>query len=118
VGSATERELVRRFADAFTADDVDAVVALLTDDGWLAMPPAPHEYHGPAAVAAFLRASAGWRAGRRLRLRPTRANRQPAFSCRLDGQPAGMVVLTLTGDLIRGITRFLPVTPRPFDPGR
>lgn len=43
-GSPQERELARRFADAFTADDMDAVIALLTDDAWLAMPPAPHEY--------------------------------------------------------------------------
>jgi RNA polymerase sigma-70 factor (TIGR02960 family) len=106
-GGAVERELVRRFAEAFSTDDVDAVVALLTGDGWLAMPPAPHEYHGPAAVAAFLRAGAAWRAGRRLLLAPTRANRQPAFTCTLDGGPAGVIVLTLAGDRIHGITRFL-----------
>jgi RNA polymerase sigma-70 factor (ECF subfamily) len=116
-GSAAERDLVRRFADAFSSDDIDAVVALLTDDGWLAMPPAPHEYHGPEAVAAFLRASAAWRAGSRLRLKPTGANRQPAFTCRLDDEPAGVIVLTLAGDRIRGITRFLPVPHGPFDKG-
>ncbi len=109
-GSAQERNLVHRFAEAFSADDIDTVVALLTDDAWLAMPPAPHEYHGVTAIASFLHASAAWRAGRRLRLRPTRANGQPAFGCYLDGaveQPAGLIVLTLTGGRIRGITRFL-----------
>ena len=33
--------------DAFAADDIDGVIALLTDDAWLAMPPAPHVYRGP-----------------------------------------------------------------------
>ena len=61
-GSAQERDLVRRFVEAFTTDDIDTLVTLLTDDAWLAMPPAPHEYHGAAAIASFLRASATWRA--------------------------------------------------------
>src|SRR5262249_43716833 len=111
-GSAQERHLVRRFAEAFAAADIDTLLTLLTDDVWLAMPPAPHEYHGAAAIASFLQASAAWRASQRLRLRlrPTRANRQPAFSCHLVGaveQPAGLIVLTLTGERIRGMTRFL-----------
>lgn len=109
-GSTRERDLARRFAEAFTTDDIDTLVTLLTDDAWLAMPPAPHEYHGVAAVASFLRASAAWRAGRRLRLRPTRANGQPAFICHLVAdveQPAGLIVLTLTGDRVHGMTRFL-----------
>ena len=54
---ATERELARRFATAFEADDVEAVVALLTDDAWLTMPPAPHRYRGPDAIAAFCAAA-------------------------------------------------------------
>jgi len=109
-GSAQERQLVRRFAEAFTADDIDTLITLLTDDAWLAMPPATHKYHGVAAIASFLRASATWRAGRRILLRPTRANGQPAFSCHLADaveRPAGVLVLTLDGDRIRRMTRFL-----------
>jgi RNA polymerase sigma-70 factor (ECF subfamily) len=108
--SARERDLVRRFADAFATDDIAGLVELLTDDAWLAMPPAPHEYHGTEAIASFLGASAVWRAGRRLRLRPTRANGQPGFVCEFadeTAQPAGLIVLTLAGDRVRGITRFL-----------
>ncbi|GAA0211956.1 RNA polymerase subunit sigma-70 [Actinomadura nitritigenes] len=109
-GSAEERRLTQRFAEAFSTDDVDALLALLTDDAWLAMPPAPHEYRGAAAIAAFLRASAEWRAGRRFELRPTRANGQPAFTCRLadaSAQPTSVIVLALSGDRIHRITRFL-----------
>ena len=120
-GSAVEADLAKRFADAFSSDDVDAVVALLTDDAWLAMPPAPHEYQGVEAIAGFLRASATGRAGRRLGLVLTRANTQPAFACYLgrpvDGraQPSGLVVLTLEGDRIADITRFLdPELPSIF----
>jgi RNA polymerase sigma-70 factor (TIGR02960 family) len=109
-GSSEERQLVHRFAEAFTTDDIGALLTLLTDDAWLAMPPAPHEYHGGTAIAAFLRASAAWRADLRLVLRPTRANGQPAFTCRHVGaveRPAGLIVLTLAGDRLHGITRFL-----------
>lgn len=111
--SAGELALARRFADAFHADDIDGVVGMLTEGAWLAMPPAPHEYHGRAAIASFLRASAAWRAGRRFLLIPTRSNGQPAFGCYLGAlegaaaQAAGVIVLTLDGDQICTITRFL-----------
>src|SRR5829696_8643632 len=78
--SPRERQLVGRFADAVESGDVDAMVALLSDDALLTMPPLPLEYQGRDAIAAFL----GWREevrGRPLRLVPTRANTQPAFGC-------------------------------------
>jgi RNA polymerase sigma-70 factor (TIGR02960 family) len=112
-GSREERELARRFAEAFSRDDIDGIIALLTEDAWLAMPPAPHEYHGPEAVASFLRASAAWRSQRRLRLLPTRANTQPAFGSYLSNpdsdtaHPTGILVLTLSGHQVRTITRFI-----------
>jgi hypothetical protein len=52
--SPRERELVGRFVDAFESADVERVVALLTDDAWLTMPPEPLEYQGRAAIARFL----------------------------------------------------------------
>jgi RNA polymerase sigma-70 factor (ECF subfamily) len=117
-GSVAERELAERFARAFSADDVPAVVALLTDDAWLAMPPAPHEYHGRAAIAAFLQASVDSRtggSGRRLVLRRVGFNGQVAFECALGRSDAGIVVLSLRGERIGGITRFLdPALPRRF----
>ncbi len=108
-----ERGLAQRFAAAFTRDDIDAVIRLLTDDAWLTMPPAPHEYHGHDAIAAFLHISADWRAGRRVRLVPTRANTQPAYTCYLadppgpTAHPTGLLVLTLSDQRISAITHFL-----------
>ncbi len=105
--STRERELTRQFADAFTAGDVDGVIRLLTDDAWLAMPPAPHEYHGLDAIAGFLRVSMGCPVPDGFSMTPTRANNQPAFECRHGSAPAGLMVLTFDGDRIGGITRFL-----------
>jgi RNA polymerase sigma-70 factor (ECF subfamily) len=107
-----DERLARRFAEAFTAGDVDAVVGLLVDDAWLAMPPAPHEYQGPAAIGAFLRASDAWRGSRRMLLVPARVNTQPAYACYLAepgetvARPAGLMVVTVRGDRIGGLTRF------------
>ena len=111
-GSATEHDLARRFADAYVAADLTRIVALLTDDAWLSMPPAPHEYHGIDAITAFLRASLDYRGHRRVHLLPARANTQPAFGSYLAdpaepaGTPAGLFVLTMAGDRIQAITRF------------
>jgi RNA polymerase sigma-70 factor (TIGR02960 family) len=106
------QEVARRFAEAYVRDDVDAVVALLTDDAWLAMPPAPHEYQGASAIAAFLEASRRGRAGRGFVLVPTGANGHPAFGVYLpdaDGasSPAGIVALATSAGRIIRITRFL-----------
>jgi RNA polymerase sigma-70 factor (TIGR02960 family) len=109
--SARARERVSRFADAVESGDVDGVVSLLTDDAWLTMPPQPFEYQGHAAIAGFLHDRAALR-GVPLRLRPTRANGQPAFGCYLPdadaaiARPYGLMVLTLEGDRISAITWF------------
>jgi RNA polymerase sigma-70 factor (ECF subfamily) len=107
-----ERELLTRFADAFEGGDIDALVALLTEDAWIRMPPEPHEYQGRAAIAAFLRTRSIWHSGgRAIRLVATRANGQPAFAYYL-GDPqagvaraAGVFVLALDGGAICTITR-------------
>lgn len=112
VARSADRPVVQRFADAFANRDVDALLSLLTDDAWLAMPPAPHEYHGRPAIAAFLQVSNSWGKDRRLVLVPTGASNQPAFGCYLAepgatvANPAGIMVLTLRGDRIQGLTRF------------
>jgi len=109
--SARERELVGRFADAVESGDVDDVVALLTDDALLTMPPQPLEYQGHEAIGAFLRHRAELR-GAALRVVTTRANSQPAFACYLPdphaaiARPYGMIVVTLAEDAIAAITWF------------
>jgi RNA polymerase sigma-70 factor (TIGR02960 family) len=111
--SAKERELAQRFATAFADDDVDGVVALLTDDAWFTMPPANLEYQGAAAIAGFLTGSARYRGNRPTRLIPTRANGQPAFGRYVPDEQAeifhlhGIVVLTMEGDRISAITNFI-----------
>jgi RNA polymerase sigma-70 factor (ECF subfamily) len=110
-GSLRERELAGRFVDAFENADIERVVALLTDDAWLTMPPEPLEYQGHAAIARFL-LDRSWWGIRSARLVPTRANKQPAFGYYLqDPRTAiahanGLIVLTLQGDQISAITRF------------
>jgi RNA polymerase sigma-70 factor (ECF subfamily) len=104
-GSKAERDVVGRFADALEAGDVDGVVALLTDDAWLTMPPVPLEYRGRRAVGVLLRNRED-RRGAPLRLVPTRANTQPAFGCYLDQEPRGLLVLTLEGEQISAMAWF------------
>jgi RNA polymerase sigma-70 factor (ECF subfamily) len=108
--SKVEREIVGRFAEAIETGDIDAVVALLTEDAWLTMPPEPYEYQGPGTIGAFLRDRTG-RRGTPL-LVPTRANTQPAFGCYFPtpqteiARPYAMFVLTLEGERISAITWF------------
>jgi RNA polymerase sigma-70 factor (TIGR02960 family) len=110
--SRRERELVARFADAFEHHDVERVVALLTDDAWVTMPPEPLEYQGREAITTFLENRVDARGGRAVRLLPTRANTQPAFGHYTQDAHApiahasGLLVLTLEGDRIAAITRF------------
>jgi RNA polymerase sigma-70 factor (ECF subfamily) len=108
-GSPAEDALVARFVSAYEAADLDAVVALLTDDVFISMPPIPFEYHGRDLVARFCARIFG--AGRRFDLVPTRANRQPAFGAYLRAPTGvshgiGLIVLTLTGPRISAMTRF------------
>jgi len=100
--SKVERDLLSRFAEAVEAGDVDGMVALLTDDAWVRMPPEPYEYQGLEAIREFLRGREIARG--RIRLVPARANGQPAFACSLDARPYATCVLTLEGDRISAIT--------------
>jgi RNA polymerase sigma-70 factor (ECF subfamily) len=107
-GSPAEDAIVATFARAWESADLDALVALLTDDVFIAMPPEPFGYEGLDAVASFWARQFG--AGRRFDLVPTRANGQPAFGTylRVPGirHATGIWVLTLAGDRICAMTRF------------
>ena len=93
-GSAREQQVIARFADAFERGDVPAIVALLTDDAWLTMPPLPFEYQGPALIGHFLYAVSFRHGTQRSRLIPTRANGQPAFGRYLGTRMPGSATRT------------------------
>jgi len=108
-GSSDEGAIVTKFISAWESADLDALVALLTDDVFISMPPMPFEYEGRDLVAQFCATIFG--AGRRFDLVPTRANGQPAFGAYLrspDGirHGTGVYVLTLASDRICAMTRF------------
>jgi RNA polymerase sigma-70 factor (TIGR02960 family) len=108
--SPEERELVAKFVRAYESGDVDALVALLTTDVCVSMPPIPLEYQGRDVVARFYASIFG--RGPRYHLVPTRANGQLAFGSYLRASTggirhgSGLLVLTLTGDRICALTRF------------
>ncbi len=108
--SRAEAELVDRLTRAFEAADVDGIVALLTDDAWLTMPPVPLEYQGRELCTRFF--DLVFALGRRYRLVATRANGQPAFGIYVFDPHApvlhatGLIVITLAGERISRIDRF------------
>jgi RNA polymerase sigma-70 factor, ECF subfamily len=104
--SAAEADLIGRLTRAYETGDVDGVVALLTEDVWMRMPPVPLEYQGRELAARF-HAAVAFRQGRTYRLVATRANGQPAFGLYVWDPHAtllhatGLLVLTLAGHRIR-----------------
>jgi len=109
VGSLAENAIVAKFVSAWESADIDALVALLTDDVFVSMPPMPFEYEGRDVVRRFCASLFG--AGRRFDLVPARANGQPAFGAYLRGPDGishgtGLYVLTLADGRICAMTRF------------
>jgi RNA polymerase sigma-70 factor (ECF subfamily) len=107
--SPAEDAIVAKFVTAYERADIDALVALLTDDIFMSMPPMPLEYEGRDAVARFC--AILFASGRKLDLVRTRANGQPAFGIYVSTPTGirhgtGLLVLTLAGDHICAMTRF------------
>jgi RNA polymerase sigma-70 factor (ECF subfamily) len=108
-GSASENAIVAKFVSAWESADLDRIVALLTGDVFMSMPPVPFEYQGRDVVARFC--ASLFDASPRFELVPTRANGQPAFGVYLrapDGTRfgVGLYVIALTGDRISALIRF------------
>ena len=112
-GSPEERRLIEAYVDAFSTHDVNQLVAILSEDVWLRMPPLPLEYHGRDAAVAFFESVVHPR-GRVLRFVHTRAN-----GCAASGMYAldrvtgswranGLIVVAFSGDRITELTRFEP----------
>jgi RNA polymerase sigma-70 factor (TIGR02960 family) len=107
--SPAEQQLVTRLTLAFERGAVDDLVALLTEDVLLSMPPLPLEYQGRELAREFF--TAVWR-DRSYRLVPTRANGQPAFGVYVRDPHAGvahangLLVASLAGPQVCALTRF------------
>jgi RNA polymerase sigma-70 factor (ECF subfamily) len=78
--SGSERAVLMRLIDAWERSDTAALVALLRADARLVMPPRPTWFAGRDAIEVFLREHVFGSMGTGWRLRPTAANRQPAFA--------------------------------------
>jgi RNA polymerase sigma-70 factor (ECF subfamily) len=108
----TEAALMRRFVEAWEAGDIEGLTRLLAGDALMTMPPDPMRALGAEAIAGFF---ATVPMGGRLdliRLRPTRANGQPALAAYVQESAAdsfrayGIMVFAIGADEIAGITGF------------
>jgi RNA polymerase sigma-70 factor (ECF subfamily) len=113
------RQVVDGYVDAWQRGDVEAVVAMLTEDATFSMPPLGSWFSGHDGIRTFL---AGWPLSGLWRWRPLRirANGQEAlafYAWDPDEEsylPFALNVLTLRGDRISDITAFIArETPTP-----
>jgi RNA polymerase sigma-70 factor, ECF subfamily len=111
LGDDALRRIVDTFVNAWDQGDVDAVVAMLTEDVVLSMPPIPTWFHGLQTVGEFL-ARRPLAPDRPRRLRPASANGQPAFAYYAWREQErafvahSITVLTLRGARIAEMTAF------------
>ena len=125
---ADERALLDRFVAAFEGADVAALATLLRDDVVLEMPPVLAWFTGRAAVLTFVAENILTTRGR-FRLRPARANGQPAFATYERGaggvyRAHAVQVLTVApGGIARldifldpGLFRVFGLPPQPDEP--
>ena len=104
--------IVDGYVDAWQRGDVDAVVAMLTEDAAFAMPPLRTWFGGRDDIAIFL---AGWPLSGLWRWRPIRvtANGQPALAFYSWDEeqgaylPFALNVLSLRGEQISAVTAFI-----------
>jgi RNA polymerase sigma-70 factor (ECF subfamily) len=111
LGDPKVRELVNRFAEAWETHDVDTLVAMLTDDARMTMPPQPSWYEGRDAIETFL-GLGPLSSEKRFRLHPITANAQPALAAYIWNEQTGafeaesIIVLTVRDDSLEEITAF------------
>ncbi len=117
--SCTER---LKYVAAWENRDVDAIVAMLTEDARYSMPPLPEWYQGRDAIRAFLLDGP---LTREWRLLPARANGQPAFGTYLWNEsekafvPGGLDLVVLNGTKVAEVVSFLTADLTRFGlPGR
>jgi RNA polymerase sigma-70 factor (ECF subfamily) len=116
LGEPALQAIAQGYADAMERGDVDAVVAMLTEDATWSMPPWACWYNGRAEAARFLREDA---LVQRWRHVVTRASGQLAVGCYVLNEERGryvfevLDVLDLRGGLIAAVTGF--VSPDLFE---
>jgi RNA polymerase sigma-70 factor (ECF subfamily) len=110
LGDVAVADIVTRWADAWQAGDVEAIVAMLADGARYSMPPLPEWYRGRDEIRAFLLRGP---LRSRWRFLPTTANGQLAFGTYMWDHaagayvPGGLDVLTLRDGRVAEITAFL-----------
>jgi RNA polymerase sigma-70 factor, ECF subfamily len=116
--SREERALLQRYVEAADAGDPAAMIAVLWEDAFCAMPPSPQWWLGREnIVAAWVEGGFGDDSWGRLRCVVTSgANRQPAIACYLkraedtEYRPLVLDVLRIEEDAVKEITVF-PLEP-------
>lgn len=128
-GDATTQRLLDRYVRVWESADIAGLLALLTDEATLAMPPSSAWYSGRADIEAFITrylfgtdtaALASGSPQGRWRLRPTWANGLPAFGV-YERDPVGNIYQALglslivpEGEQIAVIISFLQPSLLPF----
>ena len=121
LGDDTLREIVDTYVEAWERNDLETVVALLTEDATFTMPPLASWFSGRDSIGEFLSfspMSGDWR----WRVVRTHANGQPALAYYAwnDAEKTyrrfALNVLTFRGDKISDVTAFLTRSTENTDP--
>jgi RNA polymerase sigma-70 factor, ECF subfamily len=112
VDHGAEAALMRRFVEAWEAVDIEGLSELLAGDALMTMPPDPLRAIGAQAITRVFATVPMCGRLDFIRLRPTRANGQPALAAYVQesaGDPYrayGIMVFAVVGQEIAGITGF------------
>jgi RNA polymerase sigma-70 factor (ECF subfamily) len=105
-GAAAQRDLLRRYVDAWERVDVDGIVALLREDATMRMPPG-RALLGAQAIGAFFRELCDGGDIGQIAVTQTWANGRPGVIMRRSRGPHGILLLDVEGDRIAGLDAFL-----------
>jgi RNA polymerase sigma-70 factor (ECF subfamily) len=109
---SAEAAAITEFLAAWEAIDIDRIIALLTDDALLTMPPLDMRFTGPEEIGQFFATQPADGHLERIRHIEIRANGQPALASYADEHDTGthdaygVMVFAIQGERIAGITGF------------
>jgi RNA polymerase sigma-70 factor, ECF subfamily len=104
--ASAESSVIDAFLSAWADVDIPRIVALLSDDALLTMPPMGLRFEGAAAVGEFFATQPLDGRLDRITHTVTRANGQPTLASYADHEAYGVMVFALRGTRIAGITGF------------